>query len=175
MLSTTVSRSVLIFEGILFIIFGLLAIALPGIFTLGLELTIGCLFIIAGIVQLVRTFTTKGTLGTMTALLSAVLYIVIGILLLSFPFRGVLALTILLTVYFVIEGIAKIVLAFQLKQFTGWLWLFLSGILSLALALIIWYGWPNTAFWVLGLLVGINLLFFGFSLLAVSFASNMDD
>jgi uncharacterized membrane protein HdeD (DUF308 family) len=63
-----------------------------------------------------------------------------------------------------LEGTAKIVMGFQLRTANNGGWLILSGILSLMMATIIWSGWPSTAFWVLGLLVGINLLFFGLSL-----------
>lgn len=166
------NRTLFAIEGFLFIILGLLAIALPGISTLGVELMVGWLFLIGGLIQGVRTFKAHNLPGFYPSLLSATLSIFIGILLLAYPLTGVLTLTILLITFFLIEGIAKIALAFQLRDLDNWGWLAVSGALALILAAIIWSGWPGTAAWVIGLLVGINMLFFGFTLLSMALSPN---
>ena len=83
--------------------------------------------------------------------------------LLASPVTGAVSLTLLLIVFFIIEGVASIMYAFEHKrELSGrWGWMLVSGIIDLILAAIIWAGLPGTAAWALGLLVGINLLFGG--------------
>lgn len=157
-------RSLIYFEAVFFMLLGLAAIALPHVFTLGFELLIGSLFVVGGIVQLIRLFQSWDAPGFWGTLFSALLNLVIGCLLLFYPLVGVLSLTYLLIAYFLIDGITKIYYAFQLKRFEKWGWIVFSGILSLILAALILTGLPGTAVWALGLLIGINMFFFGFSL-----------
>lgn len=159
-----------LFEGILLVILGFFAVALPVVSTLSIELIIGWLFLFGGIVQIVRAFQSHEDPGFWVALASGALSVIIGALLLFYPLTGILTLTILLTIYFILEGIAKLVIAWQWRPIINWGWLVLSGILALVLAAIIISGWPGTAAWVLGLLVGINLIFFGWALIAMSLA-----
>lgn len=164
-------RGFFIFEAIAFIILGILAVALPGVMTLGVELFIGWLFVLGGLVQGYRTLKSREAPGFWPSLISSILSIVIGVLLLAYPLTGVLTLTILLTVFFALEGIFKTILAFQIRPAQGWGWLLLSGLLALAMAIIIWSGWPGTAVWAIGLIVGINMLFFGSALLTMALSS----
>ena len=154
-------RKFFIFEGILFIILGFLAIVLPGAMTLGVELFLGWLLLLGGIIQGVRAFSAYRVPGFFASLFGALVSVIVGVLLLVYPLSGILTLTLLLTLFFFIEGIAKIIFAFSMKPNTNWGTLLISGILSLALAFIIWSGWPGTAIWAIGLLVGINMLFSG--------------
>lgn len=171
-MDTIQPRTLLIVEGVIFTILGFLAVALPGISTLSVELFIGWLLVFAGAVQLYRTI--KGgshATGFAGSLCTSILYLLFGILLLFFPVAGIISLTLLLTLFFIAEGIAKIVLGFQLRPFRQWGWFILNGILALIMAFIIWAGWPGTAFWVLGLLVGINMIFFGIALIFLGAAT----
>lgn len=158
-------RNLLLFEGIIFTLLGLLAVALPGISTLSTELFIGWLLFFSGCVQLYRTFKTRGARSFIGSLLTGLVYIVFGILLVLYPVAGIFSLTIMLTIFFIAEGIAKIILGMQLHPFRRWGWFLLNGVLALVLAYLIWSGWPSSAFWVIGLLVGINMIFFGISLI----------
>lgn len=167
----TKNRKWFIFEAIIFILLGMTAIIIPGLFTLAIELLIGWLFVIGGAVQAYRALTTRGESGWIMGLLSSILSIVIGILLLSFPYVGILSLTLLLTIFFILGGIFKIGFAFNLRPTQGWGWVIFSAILSFIMAGIIISGWPQTALWVIGLLVGIDMIFFGFSLLSMTYAS----
>ena len=160
-------RGLLLFEGILFILLGILAIGLPGLFTLGVEQFLGWLFVIGGAVQAYRVFKSYHTVGYGALLVSALLYLVIGVLMLIYPVSGILTLTAFLTVFFLLEGISKILLGFQMHGQVNVGWLIFSGIVALLMAAIIISGWPATGLWVIGLLVGINMLFFGFSLLSL--------
>lgn len=159
-------RSVLIIEGIIFAILGCLAIALPQLFTVAIELIVGWLFIIAGVILFFRAFQWREEGVFWPTLISAILNLVIGILLVIYPVAGVLSLTMLLIAFFILDGISKLFLSFQLKPIKNWGWLLISGLLSLALAVLLIAGWPGTAAWAIGLLVGINMLFSGISLIA---------
>ncbi len=158
-------RNLLLFEGIIFTLLGFLAVALPGISTLSTELFIGWLLFFSGCVQLYRTFKTRGATSFWGSFLISLVYIIFGLLLVFYPVAGIFSLTIMLTIFFVLEGIAKIILGLQLRPFRNWGWFLLNGVLALVLAYIIWSGWPGSAFWVIGLLVGINMIFFGISLI----------
>lgn len=161
-------RGMILFEGILFVILGILAIALPVAFTIGTELFVGWLLLIGGIFQAYRTFQARHVKGVAWNFLTALVYIILGLFFIFYPIPGILSLTALLIAFFLVEGISKAIYAFQMKPRQSWGWLLFSGIIALIMALIIWSGWPGTAFWVIGLLVGINMLFFGMSLIFFS-------
>jgi uncharacterized membrane protein HdeD (DUF308 family) len=103
-------------------------------------------------------------------LVSAILGIAAGVVLLRYPLSGMLSLTLILTVFFVIEGVASILYALEHKrELTGrWGWMLVSGIVDLILASIIFLGLPGTAAWAIGLLVGINMVFGGSALIAMA-------
>jgi uncharacterized membrane protein HdeD (DUF308 family) len=157
-------------EGIILVILGLLAIALPPIATLAIEILIGWLFLVSGIVGLVTTFWMRHAPGFWWSLVSAILGIVAGIVLLAWPVTGALSLTLILIVFFTIEGVASIMFALDHKrELSGrWGWMLASGIIDLILAGIILAGLPGTAAWAIGLLVGINMVFGGSALIAMA-------
>jgi uncharacterized membrane protein HdeD (DUF308 family) len=126
---------------------------------------------IGGIAQGIHAFMVKGWGGFLLELLSAALYLVVGILLLVNPVEGALALTIVLAVFLIVEGIFKLIMAFRVRDHRGWGWLLASGILSLILGVLIWAEWPASGVWVIGLLVGIQLLFTGWSLVMLALAA----
>ena len=164
-------QNIFLFEGIVFALLGIFAIALPQFSTLAIELFIGWTFLIAGFVQGYRSLTTYEAVGFWPSFLSAGLTILSGALLLIYPLSGILTLTLILTLFFFLDGISKLFLAFQYRTFGHGSWVFISGLLSLILATIIWFGWPGTASWVMGLLVGVNMLMFGCAMLAFYFSS----
>ena len=114
--------------------------------------------------------------GFWWSLLSAVVAIAAGVLLLVWPLSGVLTLTLLLIVFFTIEGVLTIMYALEhKKELSGrWGWMLASGIVDLVLAAIILAGLPGTAAWAIGLLVGINLLFGGVSMIAMALHAKAD-
>lgn len=167
----TDQRNLIIFEGILLIILGLIAIAVPGIFTLSTELLFGVVLLAAGAYQLYRAIAERKQIihGWWWVFLTAILNIIIGVLLLIHPLIGIFTLTILLIAYFIVSGVYQIGWGWGLRhQQGGWLIIF-NGVLALLLAAIIFYALPGSAIWAIGLLLGINLLFSGIALL--TFAS----
>src|ERR1700722_13704925 len=157
-------------EGIILVVLGLLAILVPPIATLAVEILFGWLFLVSGVVGLVTTFWMRQAPGFWWALLSAVLGVRAGILLLAWPLSGVLSLTLVLIVFFAIEGVATIMYALEHKrELSGrWGWMLSSGVVDLILAAIIFAGLPGTAAWAIGLLVGINMIFGGSALIAMA-------
>lgn len=157
-----------LFESILFIILGILAIILPGVFTVGFELMVGFLFIIGAVVQTARCFTIKGGGDIASTAVSAIFYFVIGLLLLAYPKIGILSLTMLLAIIFFVQGLIQVYWGLSSQYLKRWGWWILSGFISIALAVIVWTHWPTSAIWFIGLLVGVNLIFYGFSLLLIT-------
>ncbi len=157
-------------EGIVLVILGLVAIVVPPIATLAVAVLVGWLFLISGIVGLVTTFMARQAPGFWWSLLSAVLGIAVGIVLLWSPLRAMVTLTLLLIVFFTIEGILTIMYALEhKKELSGrWAWMLVSGIVDLILAVIILAGLPGTAAWAIGLLVGINMVFGGTAMIAMA-------
>jgi uncharacterized membrane protein HdeD (DUF308 family) len=159
-----------LFEGIVLVILGVAAIALPPIATFAVEIIIGWLLFLSGIVGLITTFRMWRTPGFWWSLFSAILGIVAGVLLLRWPLSGAFSLTVVLTAFLTLEGIASIMLALgHSRGFSGrWGMLLLSGVVDLILAGIIFFGLPGTAVWAIGLLVGINLVFGGSALISMA-------
>jgi|SRR5271168_192490 uncharacterized membrane protein HdeD (DUF308 family) len=160
-------------EGIILVILGLAAIAVPLIATLAFTIIIGWVFLVAGVVGLITTFWARGAPGFWWSLISAIIAIAAGVVLLLWPISGSISLTLVLIAFFIIEGIASIMYSIEHRnQATGqWLWMLVSGIIDLILAGIIFAGLPGTAFWALGLLVGINMVFGGAALIAMALAA----
>lgn len=152
-----------LFKGIIYLILGIVAMVVPKLFTLSVELVVGWLFLIGGVIQGVRAFQRRKTGDFASTLLLAAIYIVAGLFLLLDPSAGRITLTVLLIAFFIIEGLAKLLLSFQLRKLPFWGWLLFSGLVSLAIAGLIIAGWPSTTKWVLGFLVGINLVVLGIS------------
>lgn len=149
------------FEGVAFSVLGILAIILPVIFTFSFELFIGILLIVGGCLQLYRSAQTSNIPGFILSLFSALLFLIVGILLLSYPLKGVIALTTFLAAFFLIDGCSKMILAVRMNLLQRWVWVMFSGICEVILAVLIWNQWPSSALWVIGILVGVNLLMVG--------------
>src|SRR5271167_2500790 len=165
--------AVFLVEGIILVILGIAAIALPPIATLAFTIIIGWVFLISGVVGLITTFWARQVPGFWWSLISAIIGIAAGVVLLLWPITGTLSLTLVLIAFFFIEGIVSIMYAIEHRnQLTGrWGWMLVSGIIDLILAGIIFAGLPETAVWALGLLVGINMLFGGAALIAMALAA----
>ena len=159
-------------QGIVMMVLGFLAVAVPNIATLAVEIFIGWLFFVGGIFRAASVWHSRHAPGFTWSMLTAILSIVLGLILILRPLPGVLTLTIVLVAFFVIEGVASIIGAIEHRRhLRSWGWVLFSGIIDLLLAFLIWDGWPSSAEWAIGLLVGINMLFFGLSLVMTALAA----
>lgn len=153
--------------GLVMIVLGAAAALLPHIATLSVVALVAYVLIIGGVATLLKGIngSTQGSrLGEMVL---GLLYLIVGVLLLVQPAEGVLALTLILAVYFLVDGVLRIYLAFRPESEGHRFWPTIGGICSLILGAIIIAGYPFDSVWILGLLVGINLFFAGFGMLTV--------
>ena len=155
-----------IFQGAVMIILGVLAVVAPVVATITIDLYIGWLFLFSGMVGLVAMLSADDLPAFLWSLLTAALSIVVGVLLLWKPAEGAVSLTLVLTALFIAEGLFQIVtsIAYRAVIPGSWGWMLVSGIVDLALAAMIIAGWPMSATWTLGLIVGINLLTSGWAI-----------
>lgn len=157
-------------EGIVLLILGAAAIIIPPLATLAVALVIGWLLLISGVAGLISTFSMRQAPGFWWSLLSAILAMAAGVVLLGWPVSGAVSLTLVLIVFFLIEGVATIMFALDHKrELSGqWRWMLISGIVDLLLGGVLFVGLPGTAAWAIGLLVGINMLFGGAALISMA-------
>ncbi|MET0409432.1 MAG: HdeD family acid-resistance protein [Hyphomicrobium sp.] len=157
-------------EGIVLVALGSAAIIVPQIATLTVALFLGWILLFSGIAGLFTTFSMRPMPGFWWSLLSAIIGIGAGLVLLFSPAAGAVSLTIVLVAFFIIEGIASIMFALEHRnELPGtWVAMLLSGIVDLILGGMIFLGLPSSAAWAIGLLVGINMIFGGFALIAMA-------
>jgi uncharacterized membrane protein HdeD (DUF308 family) len=153
---------------ILLILAGFIAIILPLVFGVAFTIIVGWVFCLVGILHLLYAWKTHSTRGVFWELLLAFLYLFTGVYLILHPVLGLTSLTFFLAVYFLLKGIVQTIHFVQLRPRHGSWWLLFDGIVCLILAIMIWRSWPTSSVWVLGTLVGISLLFTGFSRLMLT-------
>jgi uncharacterized membrane protein HdeD (DUF308 family) len=157
-------------EGIVLVVLGLLAIVVPLVASLAATVFFGAILFVSGAVGLLATLRAHRAPGFSWSLLSAVLGIVTGALLLASPVRGTISLTVVLIAFLFVEGAVSIMFAIKhrSRESGGWAWVLASGIVDIGLGAILYAGLPGTALWALGLLIGINMVFGGWSLIAMA-------
>ena len=162
-----------LFEGIVLALLGLAAMILPPLASLAVTIFLGWMFLISGVVGLFATYWARQMPGFWWSLFSAALAVLAGLVLLARPMQGVLTLTIVLGAYFLIEGVTTIMYALEhRRELSGrWSWLLVSGLMDILISFLIIAGLPGSAEWAIGLLVGINLVFGGASLVGMALAA----
>jgi len=162
-----------LFEGVLLSIIGLAAMIVPPLASLAITIFLGWMFLVSGIAGLFATYWARNMPGFWWSLISAALAVLAGGILLARPMQGVLTLTIVIGAYFLAEGVATIMYALEhRKELSGrWSWLLIAGLMDIVIAFFIIAGLPGSAEWAIGLLVGINLLFGGATLIGMALAA----
>jgi uncharacterized membrane protein HdeD (DUF308 family) len=162
-----------LFEGIVLALLGLAAMIVPPLASLAVTIFLGWMFLISGIAGLFVTYWARQMPGFWWSLFSAALAILAGGILLARPMESILTLTIVVGAYFLAEGVVTIMYALEHRRdLSGrWSWLLLSGVMDLLIAFIIVAGLPDSARWAIGLLVGINLVLGGASLVGMALAA----
>jgi len=156
--------------GILMLICGILAIAMPLASSLGIVIVLGWLILVAAVFHLVFAFQSNSIGGFLWKLLLAIAYGVAGFYMVTHPLLGMVSLTLLLAIFLVVEGIVEIVLYFSIHGAANSGWVLFDGIVTLILGFLIWRRWPSSSVWVIGTLVGISLIFSGISRIMLSSA-----
>ncbi len=145
-------------QGVLMVVAGVLALIYPLLASVAMIYLLGWILIISGVLQAIGLIGARDVPHYWLQLISVVLAIVIGLLLLRQPESGLLVMTVLLIVFFMVEGISKIIFALTIRPFPNWGWVLASGLVGILLAVYLWANMPIASEWVLGILLGIMLV-----------------
>jgi uncharacterized membrane protein HdeD (DUF308 family) len=178
-------RILFLVEGAALVLLGLLAIVVPSIASVNLAIVLGWLFLVSGAVGLATTYCARRAPGFWWSLVSALLAISVGVVLIAnksqdlygglmgWPFENVGPMRLILVLFFLVEGGASIMFAFEhRRQLSGrWAWMLASGVVDIGLASVIIFDLPGTSAWTMGLLVGVNMILGGVALIAMGLHS----
>jgi uncharacterized membrane protein HdeD (DUF308 family) len=159
--------------GVLSIVWGVLAIMYSFFFTAVSVFALAWILIIGGVIEAVQSIRHRERGHVVLYIIEALLAIIAGVLLFRSPAAGALVITLLLASYFVIVGIFRIAAAIMVPL-PGRAWTLLNGIISVLLGIVVWGGWPATGFWVLGVFLGVNLIFSGWARVMLAIALRHD-
>ena len=161
----------LIALGVLEILVGLAAIFSPLIAGVAVVITVGVVMLIVGITRIISAFM-AGSFGSgVLAFLWGLLVTVAGYYFITHPALGLKSLTLFVAVALAIDGVMRVIMSFQMKPANGWGWMLFGGIVSVILAVMVFNQFPVSAAWLVGTLVGISVLFNGFTTLTVAMAA----
>jgi len=159
------NSGLLIFLGILTVVFGVFAIGTPFITGIAVTLFVGVMLAVSGVAQIVHALKSKqwgtGFWGTVIGVLG----LAAGLIMIFRPMVGLVTMTMLLAIYFLVDGISEIIAAFRIKPDQGWGWVFFNGVVAVVLGLMIWRQWPVSGAWAIGVLVGIHILLTGWTMI----------
>ncbi len=159
------NSGLLIFLGVLTVIFGVLAIAAPFVTGIAVTMFVGFLLVFMGIARIVYAFKSgqwgAGIWGTIIGLLG----VIAGLVILFRPGVSLAWLTLLLAIYFLVDGVCEIIAAFKIRPDPGWGWELFNGIIALLLGIMIWRQWPVSGAWAIGVLVGVHILITGWTMI----------
>jgi uncharacterized membrane protein HdeD (DUF308 family) len=155
--------------GIILIVVGTIALGTPLVASLATAVAFGALLILGGIAQLVGAFWIREWSGFLLGLLVGILYLVVGIMFLRHPGEALVAMTLLLACALMVVGVFRIVVSLMYR-FPHWGWMLALGIIDLLLGIYIYSQWPFDSFFILGLFLGIDLIFTGWTWVMLSLA-----
>ena len=147
--------------GVLLIIAGVLAVAMPGVAALATAIVFAWLLIIGGVCEIAYAIQTRARPGFGWKLASGILTLVLGIAILVMPLAGVASLALLVGGFLFVGGVTRCMLAFRMRPQRGWGWVLFDGLLSIVIAILIWVGWPQSSLAFIGLLTGFTLIMTG--------------
>src|SRR5262249_12534354 len=156
--------------GLVSVFVGLLAISSAFVATMASVVVFGVLLLVAGITEVVHALMVRSGRGFALHLLSAALYLIAGLFMLEDPVRAATVITLLLAASFLAGGVLRIIFSLAIR-FAGWPWVLLNGVVDVILGVVILSGWPGSGLWVIGLFVGIDLLFHGWSWVILALAA----
>ena len=159
--------------GIALLILGIVSVAAPVVAGTSVVIVVGIVLLVAGIGQFISGIRAESWADKIMPVLLGVITTLAGLGVIGHPLLGLGFLTILLMSFFFVEGIWKIIASFRYRPAPGWIWLAISGVLSLILGYLIWKQWPMSGLWAVGVLVGVNLISTGISL--ITLASSVKD
>lgn len=165
------NRTLVMAVGVLIALLGIVAILSPFVSGIALTLVFGALLVVGAVFQTASAFAARGWSGFVFGVLLAALYALAGIVLLANPTLGLVTLTLLLGMYFLVEGVIELLLGLRVRANPNWGWMLFSGIVSLLLSSLILLEFPSSAQWAVGLLFGVNLLTSGIATASLAMAA----
>lgn len=156
--------------GIVMLVCGIAAIALPLVSGVGVVIVVGWVLLFSAVSHLFFAFQTHSVGGVLWQILLALIYGAAGVFMLMNPLAGLVTLTLVLAVFLLIEASLETVLYFQLRRAINAGWILFDAIVTLILAILIWSQWPSSALWFIGTIIGISLIFSGVSRLSLAAA-----
>lgn len=154
--------------GVLMAVLGLFSLGAPLMAALAMDLMAGWVLVIGGAGQAVHALQRRGADHWGGTLAAGVLYLIAGVVMLVYPWSGVVALTLFMAVFFLAEGFVKLRWGLAMRPKPRWGWVAANGVLAIVVGAVIGLGLPGTSLWALGLLVGIDLLFGGLMLISLA-------
>jgi uncharacterized membrane protein HdeD (DUF308 family) len=145
-------------QGALMVLGGFLALIYPLVSSIAVVLFLGWLLIISGVVQAFSLIGARHVPNFWLQLISVVLSVIVGLLLIRNPGQGLITITLLLIVFFMVEGFSKLIFALTIRPLPNWGWVLASGVVGILLSFYLWASLPVTAIWLLGVLLGIQLI-----------------
>ncbi len=155
--------------GILLAVCGTAAVIFPVLTTFSVMLVLGIALMIGGVATIVSSFWAGKWSGLLVQLLVGILYVMVGFFITDTPLESAIAITLLVAAFFIVAGAFRSVAALVI-QYPYWGWSLLNGVITFLLGLIIYRHVPESAIWVLGLLVGLEMLFHGWTWIMLSLA-----
>ena len=153
--------------GIVYVIAGFVALGSVLMATVVTVFIVGVMMLISGVAEVINAFQMRTWGKFLLWVLLGILYIMAGFVTFENPLLAAAVLTLFLGATLVVSGIMRIILAFYMKHKTPWLWVVLSGAITLLLGLIILSHWPVSSLYILGLFLGIDLVFAGTSWIGI--------
>jgi len=153
--------------GVLTVIAGLLAVAAPFVSGLGVALFVGAAVLVGGMARLIASFKAESFGQGAVAFLGGALAVIAGLIMMARPGLALATMTLMLAVYLLVDGVFGAIVAFGMRPQKGWGWMLFSAAIGVLVGILLLREWPLTGTWAIGTLVGIHLLFSGFSMISI--------
>jgi uncharacterized membrane protein HdeD (DUF308 family) len=161
--------------GCVMVLAGLAAIAFPLLSTITAKIALGWIFVISGAAIIMHAFAAGDWRGFFWNLLIGLLHLSVGGYLALLPLTGILTLTVLIAALLIVDGLLEVGMALRIRPHAGWGWVLVSGLVALAAGVLIALQLPNSATWTIGLIIGIKMIFAGWSFIVLALAGHHSD
>ena len=153
--------------GVVLVFLGILCIGSPLVTAIPIAYIVGAFMFVGGVGQIMYSMRAASWGAGLFGLIGGVIGLVAGLIVLAHPILGLKFMTLLLAAYFIIDGFTRILMSLQMRPVRGWGWAMFCGVVTLMLGLMIWRQWPLSSAWAIGVLVGVNLLLIGWSMVTL--------
>lgn len=163
-------KKTLMIMGVMLALIGILLLVSPAAVGGAVVRLVALVLVVTGIAQLIHGLRGRSATHNLISALLGLIVAGVGVLVWFNPELGSGFLTALLMIFFVVQGLWKLSMAIRFRQVRGWAWLLLSGLVSLVFVYFLWAQWPLAGAWAIGVLVGLDLLVTGFSMIVIAAA-----